>query len=102
MKKIKAGIIGGAGYTGGELIRLLTHHPHTIVSFIHSRSQADKQVHSIHADLVGETELSFTSQTGWLQEESVDVIFLCVGHGEAKKFMAEQPVHETIKIIDLS
>ena len=62
-KKIKAGIIGGAGYTGGELIRLLIHHPDTAVSFIHSRSNAGKPVHAVHQDLIGETDLKFTDDT---------------------------------------
>ena len=60
--KIKVGIIGGAGYTGGELIRLLIHHPDVSVSFIHSRSNADKPVHSVHQDLLGDTDLKFTSE----------------------------------------
>src|SRR5688572_647448 len=79
---IRAGIIGGAGYTGGELIRLLIHHPYTAVSFIHSRSNAGKPVHSVHQDLLGDTELVFTDEiTG-----DIDVLFLCLGHGESKKF----------------
>lgn len=96
--KIKTGIIGGAGYTGGELIRLLIHHPYTAVSFIHSRSNAGNPVYSVHQDLVGETKLEFT---GELNDE-IDVLFLCVGHGEAKKFLDENKISEKIKIIDLS
>ena len=76
-RKIKAGIIGGAGYTGGELIRLLIHHPYTSVSFIHSRSNAGKPVHSVHPDLIGDTDLVFTSEI----DQQVDVLFLCLGHG---------------------
>ena len=60
--KIKAGIIGGAGYTGGELIRLLIHHPDTAISFIHSRSNAGKPLYAVHQDLLGETEMKFTSE----------------------------------------
>ena len=75
--KFKVGIIGGAGYTGGELIRLLIHHPYTGVSFIHSRSNAGKSVASVHQDLIGETKLQFTDKIS----DDIDVLFLCVGHG---------------------
>jgi N-acetyl-gamma-glutamyl-phosphate reductase len=93
-----AGIIGGAGYTGGELIRLLIHHPDIAVSFIHSRSNADKLVSSVHQDLIGETELKFSSELS----NDVDVLFLCLGHGESKKFLTENAIDEKIKIIDLT
>ena len=102
MEKIKAGIIGGAGYTGGELIRLLIHHPDVFISFIHSRSSAGKPVYSIHQDLVGETDLKFTDDNSLLNDGGIDVLFLCVGHGEAKKFLEETNIDDTIKIIDLS
>lgn len=95
---IRAGIIGGAGYTGGELIRLLIHHPDTQVSFIHSRSNAGKPVASVHQDLFGDTNLVFTDKI----TNNVDVIFLCAGHGEGKKFVTENEIDEKIKIIDLS
>ncbi|MBC7947179.1 MAG: N-acetyl-gamma-glutamyl-phosphate reductase [Chitinophagaceae bacterium] len=97
-RRIKAGIIGGAGYTGGELIRLLINHPHTTVSFINSRSNAGKPVHAIHQDLLGDTDLSFTDRI----EEDIDVLFLCLGHGESKKFLAETKLLEKTKIIDLA
>lgn len=97
-KQIKVGIVGGAGYTGGELIRLLVHHPYVAVSFIHSRSNAGKPVYAVHEDLVGETDWQFTGELS----QDVDVIFLCVGHGEARKFLAENPFDERIKVIDLS
>ncbi|WP_018627816.1 N-acetyl-gamma-glutamyl-phosphate reductase [Niabella aurantiaca] len=96
--KIKAGIIGGAGYTGGELIRLLIHHPFVTVSFIHSRSNAGKSVTDVHADLVGDTDLKFTSEI--LQD--IDVLFLCLGHGESTKFLKETPIAPSIRIIDLA
>jgi len=96
--KIKVGIIGGAGYTGGELIRLLIHHPGSVVSFIHSRSNAGRPVHSIHQDLLGDTDLVFTDQLS----QDIDVLFLCLGHGESKKFLAETPIAPSIKIIDLA
>src|SRR5687767_3210718 len=98
MEKLKIGIVGGAGYTGGELIRLLINHPNTEIAFIHSKSNAGNDVHLVHADLVGETDLKFS---GELQED-IDVMFLCVGHGEAKKFLQENPVSKNIKVIDLS
>ena len=98
MQQIKAGIIGGAGYTGGELIRLLIHHPLVTISFIHSRSNAGKSVSSVHKDLVGDTDLVFAKE----MTQDVDVLFLCVGHGEAKKFLEENAIDAAIKIIDLS
>jgi len=95
---IRVGIIGGAGYTGGELIRLLIHHPYTSVSFIHSRSNAGKPVSSVHQDLIGDTDLRFVDKLN----SGIDVLFLCVGHGEAKKFLAENKIDNKTKIIDLS
>ncbi|HET9825291.1 MAG TPA: N-acetyl-gamma-glutamyl-phosphate reductase [Chitinophagaceae bacterium] len=95
---IRAGIIGGAGYAGGELIRLLIHHPYTSVSFIHSRSNAGRPVSSIHQDLLGEIDLKFTNKLSG----DIDVLFLCVGHGEAKKFLEENDIHSKTRVIDLS
>ena len=95
---IKVGIIGGAGYTGGELIRLLIHHPGVSVSFIHSRSNAGKPVYSVHQDLLGETELKFSGELS----DNIDVVFLCLGHGESKKFLSENKISEKIKVIDLA
>lgn len=97
-RTINVGIIGGAGYTGGELIRLLIHHPKVAISFIHSRSNTGNPVSAVHQDLLGETDLQFT---GELSNE-VDVLFLCVGHGEAKNFLAENKIAENVKVIDLS
>jgi N-acetyl-gamma-glutamyl-phosphate reductase len=99
---IKAGIIGGAGYTGGELIRLLINHPQVHIAFIHSNSNAGNNVSKVHADLIGETNLQFTSDSSALQTGEVDVVFLCVGHGDAKKFLAATQIHPAVKIIDLS
>lgn len=96
-KKIQAGIIGGAGYTGGELIRLLIHHPHAEIKFIHSRSNAGKLVSTVHQDLVGE-ELVFAADTS----NDIDVLFLCLGHGESKKFLTENKIADTVKVIDLA
>lgn len=98
LKKIQAGIIGGAGYTGGEMIRLLLNHPNVIVRFIHSRSNAGKNIAAVHTDLLGETDLVFTSDLS----NDVAVIFLCVGHGEAKKILQENEFPGSIKVIDLS
>ena len=98
MKKIKAGIIGGAGYTGGETIRLLLNHPHTDLIFIHSRSNAGNPLHAVHPDLLGETSLTFTDNL----DQDVDVVFLCLGHGESKKFLQANSFNESVKIIDLS
>ena len=96
--KIKVGIIGGAGYTGGEMIRLLLHHPHVALSFINSRSHAGKPVSSVHQDLLGDTDLQFGHQIS----TDIDVLFLCVGHGEALKFLTETNLDDKIKVIDLS
>jgi N-acetyl-gamma-glutamyl-phosphate reductase len=98
MKKINVGIAGGAGYTGGELIRILIHHPQVNIAFIHSSSNAGKPVSAVHTDLVGDTELVFTS----VFSDQIDVLFLCVGHNEAKKLLAEQPISASVSIIDLS
>jgi N-acetyl-gamma-glutamyl-phosphate reductase len=101
-QKIKAGIIGGAGYTGGELLRLLINHPHVEIAFINSKSNAGNPIYQVHADLIGETDLQFSDDLSALQDGSVDVIFLCVGHGDARKFLTEYTVNDKIKIIDLS
>jgi N-acetyl-gamma-glutamyl-phosphate reductase len=100
--KIKTGIIGGAGYTGGELIRLLIHHPDTTVSFIHSRSHAGNYVHAVHGDLLGETELKFTNDNTSLEEGGIDVLFLCLGHGESINFLTNNKIADHIKVIDLT
>ncbi len=96
--QIKAGIIGGAGYTGGELIRLLIHHPYVAVSCIQSRSNAGKPVYAVHQDLAGDTDLKFTGEI----QDDIDVLFLCLGHGESKKFLTENEIHNRVKIIDLA
>lgn len=98
MKKIKVGIIGGAGYTGGELLRILVNHPHVQIEFVHSNSNAGNPLHHVHTDLLGETDLLFTHQLS----QAIDVLFLCVGHGDAKQFLDKNTFHEGIKIIDLS
>ena len=98
MKKINVGIAGGAGYTGGELLRILVRHPQVNIAFVHSSSNAGKPVFAVHSDLVGDTDLVFTSSFS----DQIDVLFLCVGHGEAKKLLAEQTIAASVSIIDLS
>ncbi len=98
MQSIKTGIIGGAGYTGGELIRLLLQHPYAQISFIHSRSNAGKPVHTVHSDLLGDTELVFTDTIS----EDIDVLFLCLGHGESATFLQYNTIPEHVRIIDLA
>ena len=96
--KIRAGVVGGAGYTGGEMLRLLVHHPDVEIAFVHSNSNTGNLISDVHTDLLGDTDLRFT---GELSAE-IDVLFLCVGHGDAKKFLAANPIAEGIKIVDLS
>jgi N-acetyl-gamma-glutamyl-phosphate reductase len=98
MTKIKVGIIGGAGYTGGELIRILLNHPGAILSFIHSRSNAGKPICTVHQDLIGDTELTFTGELS----DDIEVLFLCLGHGESKNFLSENKISDSVKVIDLA
>lgn len=95
---IKAGVIGAAGYTGGELIRLLLLHPETALSFAQSESQNGKFIYEIHKDLFGQTDLKFSDP----QDLQADVIFLCKGHGESRKFLEKALIPYQTKIIDLS
>lgn len=95
---IKAGIIGGAGYTGGEMLRILVNHPNVDIVFVHSNSNAGNLISDVHTDLLGDTGLHFTEQLS----QAIDVLFLCVGHGDAKKFLAANKIADHIKIIDLS
>jgi N-acetyl-gamma-glutamyl-phosphate reductase len=98
MKKIKVGIVGGAGYTGGELIRLLLNHPNAEISFVHSKSNSGNPLHKVHQDLIGETGILFTGELS----NDIDIVFLCTGHGEAKKFLESNEIGAHIKVIDLS
>ncbi|OSZ73611.1 N-acetyl-gamma-glutamyl-phosphate reductase [Chitinophagaceae bacterium IBVUCB2] len=102
MEKIKVGIIGGAGYTGGELIRILLNHPGASISFVHSRSNAGKAIDSIHQDLIGESALNFTDDTTGITDGSIDVLFLCLGHGESKRFLTDNKISAITKVIDLA
>lgn len=96
---IKVGIIGGAGYTAGELIRLLLHHPEAEIAFVHSTSNAKNPLTDVHEGLLGETDMKFTDR---LPLKSIDVLFLCMGHGKSAEFLEEHPVPQNIKIIDLA
>ncbi|GIV34792.1 MAG: N-acetyl-gamma-glutamyl-phosphate reductase [Chitinophagales bacterium] len=96
--KIRVGIAGSAGYTGGELIRLLLLHPHAEIVFAHSKSNAGKFLYEVHADLRGETNLQFSGT----MREDVDVLFLCLGHGESKQFLDENKISPHTRLIDLS
>jgi len=96
--KIKIGIVGGAGYTGGELLRILVNHPNADIIFVHSNSNAGNPIYKVHADLIGSTDIVFTGELS----SAIDVLFLCVGHGDASKFLAANPIESHIKIIDLS
>ncbi len=95
--KIKTGVIGGAGYTGGETVRLLLHHPEVVLTFVQSRSKAGKKLHEVHRDLIGETDLTFTGS--W--DVPVDVLFLCMNHGESKKLLNDASIPSSTRIIDL-
>lgn len=98
MSKVKVGVVGGAGYVGGEMIRLLLHHDQCDLSFVSSRSQAGRALHEVHPDLTGWTELSFIDS----YESDVDVLFLCMGHGKSKIYLDKSTVNEDTVIIDLS
>jgi len=95
---IKAGIIGGAGYTAGELIRILLRHPEVEIEFIQSNSQSGKPIHAIHSDLVGDTDIVFSDKI----EKGVDVYFICQGHGKSREIIKNNPHILEKKIIDLS
>ncbi len=96
---IKVGIIGGAGYTAGELIRILMYHPQAELSFVQSSSNSGNPVYAVHRDLVGDTDLVFVAEPNYNQ---CDVIFLCMGHGKSKEFVENNDIPPSVKIIDLS
>jgi N-acetyl-gamma-glutamyl-phosphate reductase len=98
MKKIRIGITGGAGYTGGELIRILLHHAWADIVFIQSKSHSGQLLSSVHQDLAGDTDLRFTESLS----QNIDVLFLCLGPGESRKFLQENSMNEEIRLIDLS
>ena len=96
---IKAGIIGGAGYTAGELLRILLNHPEVEIAFVHSSSNAGAPVTDVHEGLIGETDLKFSDT---YDLEAVDVLFLCQGHGFSRKFWEENHRPDSLKVIDLA
>ncbi len=96
--RIMVGIVGGAGYTGGEMLRILLNHPNVDIAFVHSTSSAGKHVYDVHTDLFGDTDLKFAAELAY----NIDVLFLCVGHGDAKKFLDANAIPDHIKVIDLS
>uniref|UniRef100_UPI003217485F N-acetyl-gamma-glutamyl-phosphate reductase n=1 Tax=uncultured Draconibacterium sp. TaxID=1573823 RepID=UPI003217485F len=96
---IKVGIIGGAGYTAGELLRILLNHPNVEIGFVQSTSNAGNPISDVHIDLLGESELHFTDQMPF---DEVDAIFLCMGHGKSIEFMETHTFPKYLKIIDLS
>ncbi len=98
-KKIRIGILGGAGYTAGELIRLLLNHPLAEIAFVNSESNAGNLLTDVHAGLYGDTDLRFTSD---MPLHEVDVLFFCFGHGKSAQFLQEHAVPANVKIIDLA
>ena len=96
---IKVGVLGAAGYTGGELIRLLLNHPKAEIVFANSESNAGNLVSDVHEGLVGETDLHFTAEMPF---EEVDVVFFCFGHGKSEQFLKEHTIPANVKIIDLA
>jgi N-acetyl-gamma-glutamyl-phosphate reductase len=104
MTKFNIGIVGGAGYTGGELLRILLNHPFATIAFVHSNSQAGKPVWTTHTDLLGDTDLTFTGDdlNTLLADDDLDAIFLCMGHGASQTFMDDYDVSDDSIVIDLS
>ena len=96
---VRVGILGAAGYTGGELIRLLLNHPEVEIVFANSESNAGNKVYDVHEGLLGETELEFTSEMPF---DKVDVVFFCFGHGKSEAFLKEHSIPANVKIIDLA
>jgi N-acetyl-gamma-glutamyl-phosphate reductase len=98
INNISVGVVGGAGYTGGELLRLLVLHPNTNIDFIYSTTRAGKAVSDTHTDLMGILDMPFSSELN----QEVDVLFLCLGHGNSAAFLHDNVVNDNTKIIDLS
>ena len=96
---IKVGIIGGAGYTAGELLRLLLGHPEVEIKFVHSTSNAGNRITDVHAGLLGETDLLFTDQMPF---EEIDLLYFCTAHGDTRKFLESTQLPDELKVIDLS
>ena len=96
---IKIGILGAAGYTGGELIRLLINHPEAEIVFANSESNAGNKIYDVHEGLLGDTELTFTDEMPF---DKVDIVFFCFGHGKSEQFLKEHTIPDHVKIIDLA
>ena len=96
---IKVGILGAAGYTGGELIRMLLNHPEVEIVFANSESNAGNKVYEVHEGLIGDTEMTFSSEMPF---DKVDVVFFCFGHGKSEAFLKEHSIPANVKIIDLA
>ena len=96
---VRVGVLGAAGYTGGELIRLLINHPEAEIVFANSESNAGNKVYEVHEGLVGDTELAFTSEMPF---DKVDVVFFCFGHGKSEQFLKEHTIPANVKIIDMA
>ena len=96
---VKVGILGAAGYTGGELIRLLINHPEAEIVFANSESNAGNKVYDVHEGLLGDTELTFTDEMPF---DQVDVVFFCFGHGKSEAFLKEHDIPANVKIIDMA
>ncbi len=96
---IKVGVIGGAGYTAGELLRILLNHPQVEITFVNSSSNAGNKLYDVHEGLFGETEMTFTDE---LPLDTIDALFMCSAHGDSKKFMDSHEVPSHVKIIDLA
>lgn len=96
---VKVGVIGGAGYTAGELLRILVNHPQVEIVFVNSTSNAGNHLYDVHEGLFGETEMLFTDE---LPFDKIDAMFICSGHGDSKKFLESHDVPSNVKIIDLS
>ena len=95
---IKVGIVGGAGYTAGELIRLLVNHPKVELDFVYSTSNAGNRISKVHQDLLGSVDLTFSDKV----TQDIAVLFLCLGHGNSKKFLEKCKFSSATRIIDLS
>jgi N-acetyl-gamma-glutamyl-phosphate reductase len=97
-KKISAAVIGGSGFAGGEMVRILLNHPDVELAYVHSRTHAGEPLHQVHSDLLGDTSLTFTDSLNW----DVDIAFLCMGHGASRELVNQQQIPSNVHIIDLS
>ena len=96
---MRVGVIGGAGYTAGELLRLLVNHPAAEIAFVHSDSNAGNALSDVHGGLLGETDLRFTAE---YDLGAIDVLFLCSAHGRSREFLAANALPEGLRIVDLA